>query len=178
MKKAYTKALIFSLLCAIITIFLCFIAFKYHTNFNIFSATEKVVNETKNGNPGDGEYFLIAGGLSVIGGIGALLVLFILIFLLPGIMSFAIFILQAISRLVQIGSENKCKNITCKVFTYISIILEIVLCIDIFIVIISTYISNKFSLIIVLLVNILCIIFYFKGVLFPKKATPGNINTL
>lgn len=163
MKKVYTRLLLISIICAIISLLLCFISIKTE-NFD-FSLTESVVdevNEMESDNPGGGWYFLFAGGSAMMldFAIGFFAIFFV--FFVPAILYFIIVLSQIISRIVQIGENKKWKNITSKVFTYISVIFQVILCIILLICISSNFALNKILLSVVLILNIVCVILSFR----------------
>lgn len=76
---------------------------------------------------------------------------------------------QSIARLIQIGTEKKWKNTTSKVFTYISIVLQVLVCLSLLFNILSNLIVNKILLVIALVLNIVCVVLFIKELLKIKK---------
>lgn len=122
MKKNLLKLLVIAILCAIITLFFCFCSIKYNSSF---TTTEQVINEVNEGidSPGAGWYLLFAGGTAVAIDFAMAISIMIFTLIIPGFLLFMIVVSQSIARLIQIGTEKKCKNTTSNIFTYISIVL-------------------------------------------------------
>lgn len=169
MKKSLLKLLIITILCAITTFLLCYCSYKY--SFISFPTTKQVinsVNESSNSS-GAGWYLLFAGGTAVT--LDFLMDLSIMIFtiILPGVLLFIMIASQGIARLIQIGTEKKWKNITSKVFTYISIFLQALVCLLLILNILSDLSVNKILLAIALVINIVCVIIFIKELSTIKK---------
>ncbi len=163
MKKSYTKLLIITIVCAIAILVLCILAIKYNNTYQPFAATEQVINEVKEAGsdtPGAGEYLLIAGGTSLAVDFATVLAITIFTIAIPGFLMFIILISQLIARLVQIGEEKKGKNTTSKVFTIISIVLQIILCTYQLFIIICEFEINKILLSLTLILNITSVVLY------------------
>lgn len=176
MKKTFTKLLIISIICAIISFTLCLFSVKSNS-FN-FSTTNQVVDEVKEAgsdNPGAGWYLLLAGGTAAMADIAIGFAMIFLVLLIPGFMLFIIVISQGISRLVQIGEEKNWKNTTSKVFTYISIVLQILLVFVYIFNLLSNLNFNKFLLGLALTLNVASIVVFIKELPKIKKATGENV---
>ncbi len=170
MKRKYTYLLIVSLVCAILTVLLCYITLKYCMKIEPFGTTNKVYNEVQqagSSTPGAGEYFLIAGGISMIADFAALFLVFCLVMLLPAAAAGIISLLQLISRLIQIGVEKSWKNKTSKVMTYITGSLHVVLSLFTLFLMFGNFISNRIPLLIVLAINLSCAILHLKVARLP-----------
>lgn len=170
MKKTFTKLLIISIICAIISFVLCMFSVKSNS-FN-FSTTNQVVDEVKEAgsdNPGAGWYLLLAGGTAAMADIAIGFATIFLIILIPGFMLFFIVISQGISRLVQIGEDKKWKNTTSKVFTYISIILQIFLSFVYIFNLLSNLKFNRLLLGLALITNVANIVVAIKELIKIKK---------
>lgn len=168
MKRNFTKLLIISIICAIITFSCCFFSNKY-MDYNFFSITEGIVNDVnqmESDNPGAGWYLLIFGGGSLITEFGIVLLYFIFVIVIPGFILFIIMASQGIARLVQIGNEQKWKNTTSKVFTYISLVLLILFCLELLFVI---SILKNILLLIALILSIVCVVLFIKELKEMKK---------
>ena len=76
---------------------------------------------------------------------------------------------QSIARLIQIGTEKKWKNTTSKVFTYISIVLQVLVCLSLLFNILSNLIVNKMLLVIALVLNIVCVVLFIEELSKIKK---------
>lgn len=170
MKKFFTKLLVVSIICSIIIFILCFIA-TFTTNFD-FLATKKVVDEVNKagGNtPGIGEYLLIMGGFALMLDVSAGVLLLFITLINPSFILIAIILSQSISRLFQIGSEKKWKNINSKIFTYVSLVLQFLLCSRLLLLLRLDFIINNVPILIALFINIFCIIFFIYTLIRLKK---------
>ena len=125
MKKNLLKLLVIAILCAIITLFFCFCSIKYNSSFTSFTTIEQVINEIKecSDSPGAGWYLLFIGGTAVAIDFAMAISIMVFTLIIPGFLLFMIVVSQSIARLIQIGTEKKCKNTTSNIFTYISIVL-------------------------------------------------------
>ena len=171
MKKIYLRLLIAAVLCAIVSMLLLYLTIHY-TSIEPFSTTRHVVNETIGSgdtNPGAGEYFLIAGGLSLLADFSILFYLIILFFLIPGFIFLVIVISQLVAFLFQLGDAKEWKNKTSKVFTYISMVLEIILCVYHLCMLLASIVYNIIFLILSLVINILCAYLFIKTLRSLKK---------
>ena len=170
MKKIFSKLLIISIICAIISfVSLFFSCINYEFSF---SATKEVVdefNEVGEDNPGAGWYLLIAGGTATMVDIAAGIANFIIIILIPSFMLFVIMSSQCIARLVQIGEEKQWKITTSKIFTYISIGLQVLLCLVLIFNLLSNLKFNRILLFLVVILNIVSIILFVKELTQIKK---------
>lgn len=176
MKKFYTKLLVVSIICTILIFILCLITLL--VNGFDFLATEQAADELNRAvNDTDGGeyllYFLLKGGFSLMldftGGITYLFITLII----PSFILLAIIFSQSIARLFQISTEKKWKNITSKIFTYISLALQFLLLYRLF-VILSISNINKIAIFITLFVNIFCIIFFIYTLIKLKKFETQN----
>lgn len=177
MKKIYTKLLIISIICAVIS-FGIFV-FSSMSNDLEFSGTQEVVNEVNEmgtDNPGAGWYLLIAGGTVGMVEIVAGIAILIIVIVIPSMMSLGIVISQCIARLVQIGQQKRWKDTTSKVFTYISIVLEILLCFVIILNLLSNLAFNRMLLLVALILNISCIALFIKELAKIKKTNKEMIE--
>lgn len=125
MKKNLLKLLVIAILCAIITLFFCFCSIKYNSSFTSFTTIEQVINEIKEciDSPGASWYLLFIGGTAVAIDFAMAISIMVFTLIIPGFLLFMIVVSQSIARLIQIGTEKKCKNTTSNIFTYISIVL-------------------------------------------------------
>ena len=125
MKKNLLKLLVIAILCAIITLFFCFCSIKYNSSFTSFTTIEQVINEIKEciDSPGAGWYLLFIGGTAVAIDFAMAISIMVFTLIIPGFLLFMIVVSQSIARLIQIGTEKKCRNTTSNIFTYISIVL-------------------------------------------------------
>ena len=160
MKTFFTKLLVVSLICAILIFILCLTTISIN-NFN-FLITEKIldsVNGIEGIMPGIGEYFLIMGGMAFMSDFAIRFLYIFIILIIPSFILLAIIFSQSIARLFQLKSEKKWKNITSKIFTYISLILQFLLFARLFI-ILSIPNINVIAIFIALFINIFCIVFF------------------
>lgn len=174
MKKFYTKLLIVSIICTILVFILCFITL-FINGFD-FLATENVIDELNSADrdmPGGAEYFLIKGGFSLLTDFTVGLAYLFITLIIPSFILLAIILSQSIARLFQISTEKKWKNITSKIFTYISLLLQILLFYRLF-VISSLPNINTIATYIALFVNIFCIIFFIYTLIKLKKFENQN----
>lgn len=161
MKRNFTKLLIISIICAIITIFFCFISIKY-IDYHPFSTTEGVINEViqkGSGYPGAGWYLLFAGGTALFIDFGFMLTCLAFVILIPAFIWFLVIVLQGIARLMQIGIEKKWKNTTSKVLTYISMSILILLCLEL---VYMIFVLNNMLLVIALFSSIVGVVLFIK----------------
>ena len=171
MKKNLLKLLVIAILCAIITLFFSFCSIKYNSSFTSFTTTEQVINEVNEGidSPGAGWYLLFAGGTAVAIDFAMAISIMIFTLIIPGFLLFMIVVSQSIARFIQIGTEKKWKNTTSKVFTYISIVLQVLVCLSLLFNILSNLIVNKMLLVIALVLNIVCVVLFIKELSKIKK---------
>ena len=171
MKKNLLKLLVIAILCAIITLFFCFCSIKYNSSFTSFTTTEQVINEVNEGidSPGAGWYLLFIGGTAVAIDFAMAISIMVFTLIIPGFLLFMIVVSQSIARLIQIGTEKKWKNTTSKVFTYISIVLQVLVCLSLLFNILSNLIVNKMLLVIALVLNIVCVVLFIKELSKIKK---------
>lgn len=170
MKKSYTKLLIIAIICLIGTCIFSSLAMQIE-----FAYTEQVgeeLNEMGTGNPGSGWYLLIGGGTALLADF-AIALAYIIILGIPLLILFFILISQIIARLVQIGEEKKGKNTTSKVFTIVSIVLQIILCTYLLFIIICEFEINKILLALVLALNITSVVLFIREL---KKMKKLNAN--
>ena len=168
MKKNLLKLLVIAILCAIITLFFCFCSIKYNSSF---TTTEQVINEVNEGidSPGAGWYLLFTGRTAVAMDFAMAISIMIFTLIIPGFLLFMIVVSQSIARLIQIGTEKKWKNTTSKVFTYISIVLQVLVCLSLLFNILSNLIVNKMLLVIALVLNIVCVVLFIEELSKIKK---------
>lgn len=170
MKKNYNKLLIIAIICGLISAILCYLsAINYKFDF---ATTNNVVNEAVNmgnDNPGAGWYLLFAGGVSFTTEFASAIAILLLILLIPCSILSAIIISQCIARLAQIGVQKRWKDVIAKILTYISITLQIVLCLILLFLIISNLSCNKILLLFALIVNVICIVLFIKELTKAKK---------
>lgn len=159
MKKSYTKLLIIAIICLIGTCIFSSLAMK--VDFAYTKQVGEEFNEMGTDNPGSGWYLLIGGGAALLADFATALA-YIIILGIPLVILFFIVILQIIARLVQIGVEKKGKNTTSKVFTTISIVLQIILCTYQLFIIICEFEINKILLSLALILNITSVILFIK----------------
>lgn len=170
MKKILNKLLIISIICAIISFILCF--FSARSNDFDFTTTKGVINEVNemgSDNPGAGWYLLFAGGTAATIDFAMAISIMIFTLIIPGFLLFMIVVSQSIARLIQIGTEKKWKNTTSKVFTYISIVLQVLVCLSLLFNILSNLIVNKMLLVIALVLDIVCVVLFIKELSKIKK---------
>jgi len=166
MKKSLTKLLIIAIICLIVTCIFSSLAMKVE-----FAYTKQVgeeFNEMGTGNPGSGWYLLIGGGTALLADF-AVALLYIIILGIPVVILFFILVSQLVARLVQIGEEKEGKNTTSKVFTIISIVLQIILCVYQLFIIICEFEINKILLSLALILNITSVVLFIKELRNMKK---------
>lgn len=159
MKKSYTKLLIIAIICLILTYVFFSLVMKIE-----FTYTEQVgeqLNEMGTDNPGAGWFLLFGGGTALAADFLTALA-YVIILGIPLLILFFISISQIIARLVQIGEEKKGKNTTSKVFTIVSIVLQIVLCTYLLFIIICEFKINKILLSLALILNVSSVVLFIK----------------
>lgn len=166
MKKSYTKLLIIAVICLIVTC--VFSSLAIEVDFNYTKQVGEEVNKMGIDNPASGWYLIIGGGTALLADFTILLV-YIMILGIPILTLFIIVISQLIARLVQIGEEKKGKNTTSKVFTIISIVLQIILCTYQLFIIICEFEVNKILLSLALILNITSVVLVIKELRKMKK---------
>lgn len=182
MKKICTNILIISLICALLSMIICFITLKFNKfDYPGFELSNRVLNEVNSSPdaPGSGEYLMIAGsmafGLDVIGVLGVMLVYAFILFIAPLVAEFLTILFILIARLVQIGDVKKSKNTASKVLIYIGIVFQALLSIWFLISIFMKLEVYNILLIINCILNIICIIFILKK-LNSYKDEPEEVN--
>lgn len=162
MKKSLNFLLILSIICFGITLVLnfCSIAF-YEFDFKITNEVIDNVNDVK-GNPGSGEYLIIAGTIGLFADFATGFAILFFLILIPFFMQIAIIIFQVISRLFQIGNLKNWKNTGSKVFTIISITVQILLCILLFFILFSNLKISKILMFISLTINITSVVVFIR----------------
>ena len=171
MKKILTKLLITSILCAIISSALCF--FSIPSSNSKTSRTNQKLNEILSEDDIDdveGYSYILEISGSILADVAEGLV-YAFILLIPSAILFIIIISQVISRLVQIGDEKNWKNTLSKVFTYISVVLQGILCITLVLYMLSSLNLNRVLLFLNLILNIGCIVFFIKELAKIKKVS-------
>lgn len=169
MKKIFSKLLIIAILCTIITLTLC-VCSVYDMGNAQNSVTEEIIGEVVDNNSPASSWLLFWGlGIGAMADIGSALVIGFLVLIIPGFLLLMIVILQSIARLIQVGAEKHWKNITSKVLTYISIVLQFLICFSLLFNILSNLLIRKFVLVIALVLNIVCIVLFIKELSKIKK---------
>ena len=176
MKKFYTKLLVVSIICTIFVFILSLITL-FINGFD-FLATEQAVDELNRAvNDTDGGeyllYFLIKGGFSFMLDFTVGITYLFITLIIPSFILLAIIFSQSIARLFQIKSKKKWKNITSKIFTYISLILQFLLFARLFI-ILSIPNINVITIFIALFIKIFCIICFIYTLIKLKKFESQN----
>lgn len=169
MKKVFNKLLIISVICVVISFSLFFFS-TTSTDFD-FRATREVVdevNEMGSDNPGARWYLLMAGGTATMVDI-AVGIANLIIILIPSFILLVIMIFQCVARLVQIGQQKKWKDITSKILTYISIFLQILLCLVLIFNLSSNLSFNRTLVLLVLILNMVCLVLFIKELVKIKK---------
>ena len=142
-----------------------------------FAQTKKVSEEVEkmkdNNFPGGGEYLLIGGGSAVFIDFMYFAMSMIFVIVVPCGILFVIIILQFIARLVQIGIEKKGKDIASKIFTGISIFLDIGLG---YILICDIFILKKNILLAVLTIDAFCLITFVNELSKMNRLKKSNIE--
>lgn len=170
MKRNFTKLLIISIICAIITFVCCYFSGKY-MDYKFFSITEGIVNDVNqmgSDNPGAGWYLLIFGGGSLITEFGIVLLYFIFVIVIPALILSLVILLQVIARLFQIGNEKEWKRTTSKVLTYISMSFQILLGLELLSMIFAL---NNILLAIALISSIVGVVLFIKELKVMGKQT-------
>ena len=161
MKKYYTLLLIISIIFGVISLSLLW--FSPIKNISKTDKSSQILNEIRNQeeiNDPEGYAYIIKFIGSFAYDFGNAIGNGIFIILIPGFLLFNCFISQMVARLFQIGKEKNWKRITSNVFTYISMILEILLFFNLITVMIGRFHVNTILIILALLMNIICITLY------------------
>ena len=171
MRKIFIKLFAMTIIASIITFFLCFESLNFSEAFAATEAIGDMVNEAGN-NPGVGEFFAIFGTMSITADIFVTAYYFALIIGVPFIILVIMSAAQLIALLFQIGEEKRWKLITGKVFTCITAVFQILMCLTL----LFNIFANKFVsmpiLIVLLILNIILTVIYFIGlskIRIPKK---------
>lgn len=158
MKKSLIQLLIIAIICLIVSGLLIRLSMNEYS-FVLSEQVREEFNEMDKDNPGAGWYLLIVGGTAFTTDL--ILTFAYIIFLgIPILILIIIVISQIISILIQIGKQKKWKNTTSKVFTIISIVLQILLCLYILFIIICGFMVNKILLALMLALNIISVALY------------------
>lgn len=169
MKKSLLKLLVIAILCAIITVIFC-VCSIYNMGNAQSSTMGQIIDEVVDTNsPLAGWQLLFGVGIGSMADVGIALAMGFLVIIIPGFLLLMIAILQSISNLIQIGGEKHWKNTTSKVLTYISIVLQVLVCLLLLFDILNNNIVNKMLLVIALILNIICIFLFIKELSKIKK---------
>ncbi len=171
MKKIFTKILIISIICLLDSMIMCYFsaifigttAMENDVEKSIYRQKLDILNaEWKMPSSGNAiklhSYILTIPILALETGFETFengILIFMLIAVIPIIILGIITILQIIARSIQIGKEQEWKNLTSRMITIISIIIQIMLCLEIVISIIV--VAKKTIIGILALMLILCL---------------------
>lgn len=171
MKKIFTKILIISIICLLASMIMCYFsaifigttAMENDVEKSIYRQKLDILNaEWKIPSSGNAielhSYILTIPILALETGFETFengILIFMLIAVIPIIILGIITILQIIARSIQIGKEQEWKNLTSRMITIISIIIQIMLCLEIVISIIV--VAKKTIIGILALMLILCL---------------------
>ena len=147
MKKIFTKILIISIICLLASMIMCYFsaifigttAMENDVEKSIYRQKLDILNaEWKMPSSGNAiklhSYILTIPILALETGFETFengILIFMLIAVIPIIILGIITILQIIARSIQIGKEQEWKNLTSRMITIISIIIQIMLCLEI-----------------------------------------------
>ena len=180
MKKTFTKLFVMTLLAAVITIILSFLAIKFNDSYNPLGNAEKVYNvvqEAGADTPGAGEYLLIGGTAALIADFSVAIYCMLTLIIIPVFAFLIMLVLQIIARLFQIGAQERWKCITSKILTYIAIVLQILLFLVYILNIFSNIAANRLILLVALVLYTAYVILSIKNirkVKTPEKVVPQN----
>lgn len=161
MRKLFEKLLIMTLLTAVITFSLCFAALNFNDSFEATKAIGDIAEKSGN-NPGVGEFLGIFGTIAVTSDVFITAYYFSMIIAVPFFILAVMSISQLLALLFQIGEEKQWKLITGKVFTWITTVLQVILCLTILINIFTNVVASTPILIGLLVINIIFLIFFIK----------------
>lgn len=156
MKKNMTKLLIISIACAVITIggfYGCIILDT--TSSDSIEVGNRISEMFSAGDVITPFFSIIILSVMLLG-------FTILFMIIPACALIFVVLLQAISRLFQIGIEKKWKYITSIVLTVISILLQALVCINLAITMFLPV--NRILLFLILILNVGCIIIFIKEI--------------
>lgn len=131
MKKLTNKLLIITFISSMVATIFFVLAVRF-TDFTLFSITSSLFEESS-------EAGLILFPISFLADFAAIFMYFFLIFIIPCLGLSISVIMQIIARLFQFGEIKKWKNITSKVFSYISLSLLILLFLYLILIFLSTF---------------------------------------
>lgn len=163
MKNNLNKLLLISLLSLIVVTIICWCAIMFD-DFNLFYITGKIFLE----DPGVGVIFF---PFTFLVDFGMAIFYLIMLFIFPFGTLLLVLVLQIFARLLQIGQSKKWKNIISKIFVYTSLVLQILLCVYLFLIFISTLNLIILLAIVVIIINI---VLFIKEVKIINKL--GTIN--
>lgn len=164
MKKNFSKLLIIAFLCLFLTLLLCVFSINIG---NANSLTEDIISLTVDTNA---PLFLLFGlGVGLLGDLSYAIIISFTVLILPTFLLLIITILQIVARLMQIGVEKHWKNITSRVLTWISIVLQVLVCCVLIFNILNYPIVRKFVLVVALGLNITSIVLFVKELVKSKK---------
>ena len=129
-RKKYTKLLITAIVCAIVTSLLMIIIPIQRSEGLKSQRVINGINSDREINDAEGYGYIVNGLASATYDTVNIITSIVFVFAIPMFLLFIIVVSQTIARLAQIGVEQKSKNITSKVLTYISIIAQILLSIN------------------------------------------------
>lgn len=159
MKRLTNKLLLITFVSSIVAIIFFVLAVQFN-DFTLFSITNSFFEEST-------EIGLILFPISILADFAAIFMYFLLILIVPGLWLLVSIIMQIIARLFQIGEMRKWKDVTSKVFSYISLSLQILLFLYLILIFISTFnILLLFSIISV----VVGIVIYIKEMVKNKKS--------
>jgi hypothetical protein len=177
MKKQYTKILIISIVCAILSFTLLYFT-PTKSNTTYYDLNSNIDNDGEISDP-EGYAILITtfGKLAVnsIKFIGDIFSLIMLVFPILATLSL-IALLQIIARLVQIGKEKKWKNVTSKVLTIISIVFQAWLCLVLIFDLVVLININKILMATIMIVNIVATVLYIVAICHKKESKTIDNN--
>jgi len=171
MRKIFIKLFAMTIIASIITFFLCFESLDFSEAFAATEAIGDMVSEAGN-NPGVGEFFAIFGTMSITADIFVTAYYFGLIIGVPFLILIIMSAAQLIALLFQIGEEKRWKLITGKVFTCITTVFQVLLCLTLLFNIFANEFVNIPILIALLVLNIILNVIYIMSlnkIRIPKK---------
>lgn len=171
MKKLFIKLFAMTIIASIITFFLCFESLNFSDAFAATEAMGDIAEEAGN-NPGVGEFLGIFGTITITADFFVTAYYFILIIGVPFLILVIMSAAQLIALLFQIGEEKRWKLITGKVFTCITAVFQILMCLTLLFNIFANEFVSMPILIVLFILNIIFTVFFIislSKIRIPKK---------
>ncbi|MBO5352207.1 MAG: hypothetical protein J6J42_01705 [Lachnospiraceae bacterium] len=163
MRKLFGKLLIMTILVAVVTLSLCFASLNFNDSFEATKAMGDMAERSGN-NPGVGEFLGIFGTIAITSDVILTAYYFSMIIAVPFLLLAGMSVSQLLALLFQTGEERRWKLRTGKVFTVITTVLQVLLCLTVLINIFINIAAYTPVLIGLFIINVMFLVCYVKGV--------------